>query len=227
LVYAMGDRHFFLTELQDCDQVNIDDLATDDTGQDLSNYNFAGDGFMSPLGTGLVIPPAQSMRGGMDWMRKLAFRYRKIRDMYTLYRDSPQNLFHDHENFAQTRTEVEQLTDQWQHWAMKTLSLVASRPRYANVVVTNSPLTITLVKLLVYGLAPFVPVENIYSCSKIGKDSCFDRVHQKFGKKATYVVIGRSRDEEQAAKSHHFPFWRIAARQDLVALHHALDMGHL
>lgn len=25
-------------------------------------------------------------RGGVDWMRKLAFRYRKIKEVYTLYR---------------------------------------------------------------------------------------------------------------------------------------------
>lgn len=34
----------------------------------------------------------------------------------------------------------------------------------------------------------------------LGKDSCFDRIVARFGRKCTYVVVGDGRDEEQAAK---------------------------
>lgn len=34
----------------------------------------------------------------------------------------------------------------------------------------------------------------------IGKESCFERIVSRFGKKVTYVVIGDGRDEEIAAK---------------------------
>lgn len=33
-----------------------------------------------------------------------------------------------------------------------------------------------------------------------GKESCFERIVSRFGKKVTYVVIGDGRDEEMAAK---------------------------
>ena len=43
-------------------------------------------------------------------------------------------------------------------------------------------------------------IENIYSATKIGKESCFERILTRFGRKPTYVVIGDGRDEELAAK---------------------------
>lgn len=72
--------------LQDCDQEHIDAVAADDNGQDLSAYNFASDGFHAGAApnTGLCAP---GVRGGVDWMRKLAFRYRKIKDTYNNYRN--------------------------------------------------------------------------------------------------------------------------------------------
>lgn len=36
--------------------------------------------------------------------------------------------------------------------------------------------------------------------SRAGKESCFERIISRFGKKVTYVVIGDGRDEEFAAK---------------------------
>lgn len=37
-----------------------------------------------------------------------------------------------------------------------------------------------------------------FTCT--GKESCFERIVSRFGKKVTYVVIGDGRDEEFAAK---------------------------
>ena len=51
-------------------------------------------------------------------------------------------------------------------------------------------LVAALTKILLFGLGPLFPVENVYSATKIGKDSCFERIMQKFGRKSTYVVIG-------------------------------------
>lgn len=39
-----------------------------------------------------------------------------------------------------------------------------------------------------------------------GKESCFERIVSRFGKKVTYVVIGDGRDEEFAAKQVSFSF---------------------
>ena len=88
-----------------------------------------------------------------------------------------------------------------------------------------------------------------------GKEACFDRVIQRFGRKSTYVVIGKwsqvhevsfphvwsdsrivnrtsnamnsssgdGSDEEQAAKTLSFPFWRISSHNDLAALNLAIE----
>lgn len=67
--------------------MHIDDVASDDNGQDLSSYNFGSDGFHAAASNGNLCL-ATGVRGGVDWMRKLAFRYRKIKDMYNNYRNS-------------------------------------------------------------------------------------------------------------------------------------------
>ena len=58
-------------------------MSSDDNGQDLSNYNFAADGFKTAAGGGVggvhggadVYMATGGMRGGVDWMRKMAFRF--------------------------------------------------------------------------------------------------------------------------------------------------------
>lgn len=99
-----------------------------------------------------------------------------------------------------------------------------------NVLVTTTQLVPALAKVLLYGLGDVFPIENIYSATKIGtvelvwrcwvdqqdlvftglhsallpgKESCFERIVSRFGKKVTYVVIGDGRDEEFAAKQVH------------------------
>lgn len=70
MVYNLADSHFFFNDVEDCDQVHVDDVSSDDNGQDLSQYNFSGDGFSGSAAAGA----APGVRGGVDWMRKLAFR---------------------------------------------------------------------------------------------------------------------------------------------------------
>lgn len=45
----------------------------------------------------------------------------------------------------------------------------------------------------------FIFLFPVVSCH-VGKESCFERIVSRFGKKVTYVVIGDGRDEEFAAK---------------------------
>ena len=90
LIFNLADTHLFFNEIEDCDQVHIDDLSSDDNGQDLTNYDFATDGFqaLNAAATGGTICLPTGVRGGVDWMRKLAFRYRKIRETYNNYKSN-------------------------------------------------------------------------------------------------------------------------------------------
>lgn len=56
-----------------------------------------------------------------------------------------------------------------------------------------------------------------------GKESCFERIVSRFGKKVTYVVIGDGRDEEFAAKQVigsclTVSAWRCLGNQDVVGM---------
>ncbi|KAF5401030.1 hypothetical protein PHET_05305 [Paragonimus heterotremus] len=281
LIYNLADIHFFYNELEDCDQVHIEDVRGDDTGQDLSTYCFATDEFTCNLGggahpssttstlsansgllsscglsvegvptttacgsnplstsfndsldsTGILSStvPTAIVRGGMDWMRKLAFRYRRIRDLYSAYRYNVPALLGSAKahQWLTLRSNLDLLTDCWLSLAHRATEQIASRWESANVVVTTTQLIPALAKLLLYGFGGAFPIENVYSATKIGKESCFERIAAKFGRKSTFVVIGDGKEEEDAAKQLHWPFWRISGHSDIAALSHALEMGYL
>ncbi|UJR22686.1 hypothetical protein I4U23_025722 [Adineta vaga] len=224
MIFNLAEIHLFLNDLDDCDQAHIDDIASDDNGQDLSNYNFAIDGFHSSSSN-----VNNTVRGGVDWMRKLAFRYRHIKDVYNNYRLDIQNLFgqEKYERLLQLRMDTETMTGAWLTLALKALNIIKQRKNCINVLVSTDQLVSTLSKVLLYGLGGVFDIENIYSAAKVGRESCFERIHTRFGRKPTYVVIGDGRDEESAAKQLGWPFWRVNEHQNLTALVHALEWQFL
>lgn len=76
-------------------------------------------------------------------------------------------------------------------------------------------------------LIHYLYVITDFVISFIGKESCFERIVTRFGRKCTYVVIGDGQDEETAAKALNFPFWRITSHSEIAALYNALDMDFL
>ncbi|XP_026797937.3 eyes absent homolog 3 isoform X1 [Pangasianodon hypophthalmus] len=228
LIFELADTHLFFNDLEECDQVHIEDVSSDDNGQDLSNYNFTNDGFSGTAGAGgQNSNPA--VQGGVDWMRKLAFRYRRLKEIYNGYKGNVGALLSPlkRELLLRVRSDIETVTDNWLSTAIKSLLLIQSRGKCMNVLVTTTQLVPALAKVLLYGLGDVFPVDSIYSATKIGKESCFERIVSRFGKKVTYVVIGDGREEEFAAKQHNMPFWRISAHGDLVSLHQALELDFL
>ncbi|KAG9474699.1 hypothetical protein GDO78_004809 [Eleutherodactylus coqui] len=228
MIFNLADTHLFFNDLEECDQIHIDDVSSDDNGQDLSTYNFAADGFhSSAAGANLCL--GSGVHGGVDWMRKLAFRYRRVKEMYSTYKNNVGGLIGapKRETWLQLRAEMEALTDLWMTHALKALNLIHSRPNCVNVLVTTTQLIPAIAKVLLYGLGTVFPIENIYSATKTGKECCFERIMQRFGRKAVYVVIGDGVEEEQAAKKHNMPFWRISCHADLEALRHALELEYL
>uniref|UniRef100_A0A8C2B699 Eyes absent homolog n=1 Tax=Cyprinus carpio TaxID=7962 RepID=A0A8C2B699_CYPCA len=228
MIFNLADTHLFFNDLEECDQVHIDDASSDDNGQDLSTYSFATDGFHAAA-TSASLCLATGVRGGVDWMRKLAFRYRRVKELYCSYKNNVGGLLGPakREAWLQLRAEVEALTDSWLTSALKSLSIISSRSNCVNVLVTTTQLIPALAKVLLYSLGSAFPIENIYSATKIGKESCFERIMQRFGRKVVYVVIGDGVEEEQAAAKHNMPFWRISSHSDLLALHQALEFEYL
>ncbi|XP_061885540.1 eyes absent homolog 3 isoform X3 [Entelurus aequoreus] len=227
-IFELADNHLFFNDLEECDQVHVEDVASDDNGQDLSNYNFLADGFNGPSGGGTA-GAATGVQGGVEWMRKLAFRYRRLKEIYNGYKANVGGLLSPmkRELLLRLQSDINNVTDSWLNTALKSLLLIQSRGKCINVLVTTTQLVPALAKVLLYGLGDVFPIENIYSATKIGKESCFERIVSRFGKKVTYVVIGDGRDEEFAAKQHNMPFWRISTHGDLVSLHQALELDFL
>ncbi|KAM3840959.1 protein phosphatase EYA1 isoform 4-T5 [Vipera latastei] len=201
MIFNLADTHLFFNDLEECDQVHIDDVSSDDNGQDLSTYNFGTDGFPAAA-TSANLCLATGVRGGVDWMRKLAFRYRRVKEIYNTYKNNVGGLLGPakREAWLQLRAEIEALTDSWLTLALKALTLIHSRTNCVNILVTTTQLIPALAKVLLYGLGMVFPIENIYSATKIGKESCFERIIQRFGRKVVYVVIGDGVEEEQGAK---------------------------
>lgn len=228
MIFNLADTHLFFNDLEECDQVHIDDVASDDNGQDLTNYNFQTDGFHAAA-TSANLCLATGVRGGVDWMRKLSYRYRRIKEIYSNYKNNVGELLgpQKREQWIQLRAEIEAMTDSWLTIALKSLSIVHSRSNCVNVLVTTTQLVPAVAKVLLYGLGGVFDIENVYSATRVGKESCFERIVARFGRKVTYVAIGDANDEEQAAKQLDFPFWRVTSHSDLAALHHALDLGYL
>ncbi|XP_046874967.1 eyes absent homolog 3 isoform X1 [Hypomesus transpacificus] len=228
LIFELADTHLFFNDLEECDQVHVEDVASDDNGQDLSSYNFLADGFNGPSSGG-ASGASTAVQGGVEWMRKLAFRYRRLKEIYNGYKGNVGGLLSPmkRELLMRLQAEIENVTDAWLSTALKSLLLIQSRGKCMNVLVTTTQLVPALAKVLLYGLGDIFPIQNIYSATKIGKESCFERIISRFGKKVTYVVIGDGRDEEFAAKQHNMPFWRISTHGDLVSLHQALELDFL
>ncbi|OPJ73044.1 eyes absent-like protein 4 isoform F [Patagioenas fasciata monilis] len=200
MIFNLADTHLFFNDLEECDQVHIDDVSSDDNGQDLSTYSFATDGFHAAASSANLCLPT-GVRGGVDWMRKLAFRYRRVKELYNTYKNNIGGLLGPTKRDAwlQLRAEIEALTDSWLTNALKSLSIISTRSNCVNVLVTTTQLIPALAKVLLYSLGGAFPIENIYSATKIGKESCFERIVSRFGTNITYVVIGDGRDEEHAA----------------------------
>ncbi|XP_011354503.1 eyes absent homolog 4 isoform X5 [Pteropus vampyrus] len=228
MIFNLADTHLFFNDLEECDQVHIDDVSSDDNGQDLSTYSFATDGFHAAASSANLCLPT-GVRGGVDWMRKLAFRYRRVKELYNTYKNNVGGLLGPAKRDAwlQLRAEIEGLTDSWLTNALKSLSIISTRSNCVNVLVTTTQLIPALAKVLLYSLGGAFPIENIYSATKIGKESCFERIVSRFGTNITYVVVGDGRDEEHAANQHNMPFWRISSHSDLLALHQALELEYL
>ncbi|KAF3834320.1 hypothetical protein F7725_025524 [Dissostichus mawsoni] len=195
LIFELADTHLFFNDLEECDQVHVEDVASDDNGQELSTYNFLTDGFNGASGGG-TSGGTTGVQGGVEWMRKLAFRYRRLKEIYNNYKGNVGGLLSPlkGELLLRLQSEIE-------------------NGKCMNVLVTTTQLVPALAKVLLYGLGDVFPIENIYSATKIGKESCFERIVSRFGKKVTYV--------------HNMPFWRISNHGDLVSLHQALELDFL
>lgn len=94
-----------------------------------STYDFAADGFKSASTNGGICLASGGVRGGVDWMRKLAFRYRRIKEVYNHHRNNVSGMLPHtaREQWLSLRNEIEAITDNWASLTLECLSLINSR----------------------------------------------------------------------------------------------------
>lgn len=209
-------------DLEACDQAHVDDASADDDGVELTQHDFSTDGF----GTAALRP------GGAEWSRKLAYRFRHVKETFDKMRkEETTTMMKSDENpdaisrWRQLREEVESSTDSWlTKYGWPCLAETTRRNLTVNVALTSSKLVTACANILVRGVGDVFSAENVYSSSRIGKEACLERVINRFGGKTTFVVLGKSGEDEEAAKNLDLPFWKVETEKDFANLKVAMDM---
>ncbi|CAI2295417.1 unnamed protein product [Caenorhabditis sp. 36 PRJEB53466] len=191
--------------------------------------------------------PMDNLRG-LDVMRRVAPKYSAFRQFYTdLSSKLPQNegfkqeqnVFNyelmNHIGMAARETEmchsaheISRLSNFQQRWqcAQRCMDLVVKRSaestdKYANVVLSNDGVVFGAAQLMLSGLSGAVPIENVYSVSKQGKESIFEKIQTRYGKKCSFVCVTAS-DSAATAKRLSIPVWPLQTDNDLDKLYNAM-----
>ncbi|VDL97615.1 unnamed protein product [Schistocephalus solidus] len=175
------------------------------------------------------MPTTSGDHGRLEWMRTLALRYRHIKEIYEAFNGDAAHLLGDTKAEVWTRVcgEVDRLTRGWCNHLRHILEVISARPSYRNVLISSSPLPLTFTRLLLHGLGRVFAADNVYAANKIGKETCFERISARFGRKAVCIVIGSTAEQRNLALQLNWPYWDISLETDLVALAHALELGFL
>lgn len=116
------------------------------------------------------------------------------------------------EALEECTADLNELTDKWiesSQEALETLQRMRTGPgsgaaggvdRHINVVVSSGQLVPTLGKLILYQLAPLVPVDRVYSSARHGKKFIFEQIAARFGKEAKYCFMCSDEADHSAAK---------------------------
>ncbi|KAL6731652.1 hypothetical protein Aduo_002495 [Ancylostoma duodenale] len=204
-------------QLDECELCNVEDAALEDS-----------------LNDGALVDG----RGGVEMMRRLASKYLALRQLYLECALKPDvqgcnytlvercGMTSQKEEINEACRQVELLFGGRTEAARRCLEVVAQRTavsseKYANVVVCSDPLVAAVAQLLLAGLAPAVPIENIYSTSKAGREAVLDRIQNRFGKKCSYVVITSNPDTNNVARKESIPVWPIVTTDDFEKLYTA------
>lgn len=78
------------------------------------------------------MPGAGGVRGGVEWMRKLAFRYRRIKEIFNTYRNNPGELLGplgtpNRDQWPKLMESIDNFSDGWNKFAHDSLAIIKSR----------------------------------------------------------------------------------------------------
>lgn len=211
-----AEKYLFLDDLNDIEQTNIEDTLADDNGQDLSNYDFRSDGFKSSISCNMG-----STRNSTELRQKMALRYRKINEIYNSFGGKLNELLDkgEHETLQSLLRRFEHHSKNWLHSAIKIFDSIKERPTAINILISSSPLIKTISRVMLCGLGPYFAANNIYSCAKTqSKENSLRQVISRFGNNCSYVVIGKSQEDNNISSKLELPFWPINEKEPFNSL---------
>ncbi|CAD6190899.1 unnamed protein product [Caenorhabditis auriculariae] len=204
----------FSEHAEECDLMNIEDAAMEES-----------------LTDGSIVDAR-----GVDMMRRVASKYLALRELYQECAAKQKadtyfsyelldrcGLSAQEEELTQAAQQMQSLfSHRWQA-ANRCLDLVTQRStetqeKYANVVTCGEGLVSGIVQSLVAGHSAAVPIDNVYSTSKIGKEAIFEKIQARYGKKCSFICVTSNHDTSNIAKKLSIPVWPIASSNDLEKL---------
>ncbi|KAH9191195.1 hypothetical protein AeNC1_006830 [Aphanomyces euteiches] len=211
-VFTILEKYLFFDDVDKDIVGHVSHMARYDDGRSLQGYDFASDS--------LALDPV----GSPSRLRKLAYRYRRIRQIYEreervafLTQGTKEATF-----CGDLRESIDAFADGWGRAAQRALQASASAG-YINLLVTNSQLVPALCKCLIYSLDPWFTPDAIYSSSHIRKKECFDTIRSTYGYDHTYIGVGDGPEEERASADCGMPFVQIKRIDDLILLADKLE----
>uniref|UniRef100_A0A8R1HM28 Eyes absent homolog n=1 Tax=Caenorhabditis japonica TaxID=281687 RepID=A0A8R1HM28_CAEJA len=209
-----------INEVLEGDVTNIEDAVVDETVMDGG--------------------PMDNLRG-LDVMRRVAPKYAAFRQLYTEISTKTMSVdgFKQEQTvwnydllervgmvtraaeLSQSAHHLQTIPNFGQRWqcAQRCMELVVKRSaessdKYANVVLSNDGVVFGAAQLMIAGLSGAVPIENVYSVTKQGKESIFEKIQTRYGKKCSFVCVTSS-DTAATAKRLSIPVWPLQSNNDL------------
>ncbi|RHY29173.1 hypothetical protein DYB32_005371 [Aphanomyces invadans] len=187
-VFSILEKYLFFDDVEKDTVGHVSHMAHYDDGRSLHQYDFASDAM------------AQEPDGSISKLRKQAYRYRRIRQIYErkvkvafLTNGTTEATF-----CGELRDSIDAFGDGWGRAAQRALQ-AASTAGCMNILVTNTQLVPALCKCLIYDLDAWFSPDAIYSSSHIRKKQCFDTIRNKYGLHQTYVGLGDGPEEQRAS----------------------------
>ncbi|KAL8216391.1 hypothetical protein R6Q57_023228 [Mikania cordata] len=204
-ILRICDDYFFYEQIEGCNKPFVDAMREYDDGLDLTDYDFANDGF---VGTAFDDDANK---------KKLAYRHRITAHKY---KKGLRSLFGEKmiKSWDNLYEVTDDLTDKWLSSARACVAQCASGNKDSNgsgaeninVIVTSGSLIPSLVKCLLFRLDDLISYDNVYSSWEVGKYQCFSLIKERFnGPNVQFCAIGDGWEECEAAENMQWPFVQV------------------
>ncbi|PWA81007.1 EYA-like protein [Artemisia annua] len=214
-ILRICDDYFFYEQIEGCNKPYVDAMREYDDGLDLTDYDFANDGFVA------------TAFDDDENKKKLAYRHRIIAQKYQkgLRSVFGEKMIRSWDNLYAVTDEY---TDKWFTSARACVAQCAignkdptpsveladpnsdstsSRVQNINVIVTSGSLIPSLVKCLLFRLDDLFSYDNVYSSWEVGKYQCFSLIKERFnGPNVQFCAIGDGWEECEASENMQWPF---------------------